>query len=415
MPNYFSRLAAPAAAAVLLFSVPCAADGWHHDGNGYRDRDRHHPPLRLTVTAPDMGYYAGLTTNSGWSLVLRIDAPRSVAIVESPEEMTQPRGRREAIVLTDPDGCLDMRHFPIVNVGQPYDNCNGPDETYLEFTTERFDTFDLPDANTGNFQVRDRLVDDPYVDGLLLNTPYLRDTAGKVVAVRRPQTGGDLLDGYGFGPDDDLPGLVVMSSLGAARAFNVHFDQVKPAIRNMAGFLNTISQELLTRRGGSALTASMQIVAGMFEPIALFDLDVDAPDVDYLRRIDSGPVEKFRFASPHANDHELLRELTSSYSPFEVEIRMVVVDGIAPTFIEDRDHDGRYTARDLRRMGYRLLSNEAQVRMLVAFDLPVTRTLSGRTCPPPSLLYYDLDGNGRDGAISCSGSGGAARVRPVPR
>ncbi|MCB1624591.1 MAG: hypothetical protein KDI32_08385, partial [Pseudomonadales bacterium] len=270
-------------------------------------------------------------------------------------------------------------------------------------------------SNTGNFQVRERLVDDLYVAGALLNTPYLRDTAGKINAVRRPQTGGDLLDGYGFGPDDDLPGLVVMSNLGAARVFDPNFDQTQAVIRNMAGFVNGVSQELLIRHGGSALTATMQIVAGMFEPIAMFDLDVDDPDIDYLRRVDSGDLEKLHFKSSPKNADDVLRAIASSYSPFELDIRMVVVEGIAPTFIEDRNHDGQFTATDLRLMGYRLLSNQARVQMLVDFDLPLTQTISGRTCPSPSLIYRDLDGNGRDGAISCSGSGGAARVRRVPR
>jgi hypothetical protein len=92
----------------------------------------------------------------------------------------------------------------------------------------------------------------------------------------------------------------------------------------------------------------------------------------------------------------------------------VLVEGVAPTFIEDKNRDGRYTATDLKLMGYRLLSNEVRLRQTVEFDLAVTETVSGRTCPPASLIYRDLDGNGRDGAITCSGSGGAGRIRRVP-
>jgi hypothetical protein len=397
-------------ACTLAVALGCASTSWA----GGRDDDHQRPPVRLSVQAPDAGHFQGLTTNAGWSLVLRIETPDSVAIVESAEEPTQPIGRREAVVLTDPDGCLDMRHFPIVNAGKPYEDCNGPDETFLEFTTERFDTFDLADSNTGNFQVRERLIDDAFVSGALLNKPYLRNTAGNVVPVPRPQTGGALLDGFGFGPDDDLPGLVVMSNNGAARAFDENFDLVPGVIRNMGGFINGVSQELLTRRGGSALEATMQIVAGMFEPIALFDLDVDADGVDYLRRLESGPIQPFQFIAPPANNDDILRDITSSYSPFEIELRIVIVEGVAPTFIEDRNHDGRFSAADLKKMGYRLLSNEVRLSLAVEFDLAITETVSGRTCPPPSLIYRDLDGNGRDGAITCSGSGGAARIRRVP-
>ena len=63
-------------------------------------------------------------------------------------------------------------------------------------------------------------------------------------------------------------------------------------------------------------------------------------------------------------------------------------------------------------MGFKLLSNEARLRLVQDFDLLVTQTVTGRTCPPPSLIYRDLDGNGQDGAISCSGR--AERTRPAP-
>src|SRR5688500_11458049 len=127
------------------------------------DNDRQ-PPAHITIQGPLSGNFQGLTTTTGWSLVLRIEVPDSIAILESPEEPTTPVGRREAIVFKDPDGCLDMRHFPIIRAGTPYEeNCSGPDESFIEFTTERFDTFDLPDGQTGNFQVRDRLVDEAFV------------------------------------------------------------------------------------------------------------------------------------------------------------------------------------------------------------------------------------------------------------
>ncbi len=375
------------------------------------------PPARITIQAPLSGNFQGLTTTTGWSLVLRIEVPDSIAILESPEEPTTPVGRREAIVFENPDGCIDMRHFPIIRAGTPYElGCGGPDESFIEFTTERFDNFDVADGQTGNFQVREQLVDDAFAAGALLDKPYLVNTAGSIVPVPRPQTGGDLLDGFGYGPDDDLPGLVIMSNLGAARVFDENFDAPSGGvIRNMGGFINSVSQELLTKRGGSAVTAWMQVIAGMMEPIALVDLDVDAADADFLRRLESGPVESFQFGTPPQSEDDVLFEVASSYSPFELELRVVLVEGVAPTFIQDTNRDGRFTAWDLRRMGYKILSNEARLRLVQDFDVVVTQTVSGRTCPPPSLIYRDLDGNGLDGAISCSGSGGATRIRRKPQ
>jgi hypothetical protein len=156
------------------------------------ERHHHGPAVQISIDSPNSGHFQGFVTPTGWSLALRIEAPDSIAIVESPEEPTQPVGRREAIVLTDPDGCIDMRHFPIIRAGTPYEDCPGPDETFLEFTTERFDNFDVADSNTGNFQVRDRLIDDAFAPGVILNKPYIRNTAGNIVAVPRPQTGGNL-------------------------------------------------------------------------------------------------------------------------------------------------------------------------------------------------------------------------------
>ena len=394
---------------ILAALTLAAAPAFAHDNDP-------EPPAQITIQGPLSGNFQGLTTTTGWSLVLRIEVPDSIAILESPEEPTVPVGRREAIVYDDPDGCMDMRHFPIIRAGTPYEDCSGPDESFIEFTTERFDNFDVADAQTGNFQVREALVDDAFAPGALLDKPYIRNTAGSIVPVPRPQTGGSLLDGFGYGPDDDLPGLVIMANIGAARAFDEDFNAVAGGvIRNMGGFINSVSQELLTKRGGSAITAWMQMVAGMVEPIALVDLDVDAAGVDYLRRLESGRVRAFKFKAPPQNEDDILFEVTSSYSPFQLELRVVLVEGVAPTFIHDKNRDGRFTATDLRRMGHKVLSNEARLRLIQDFDVVVTQTVSGRTCPPPSLIYRDLDGNGLDGAIICSGSGGATRIRRKPQ
>ena len=157
----------PVAFSILIGAALMPAPGLAND----RNQD---PPAHIKIQGPLSGNFQGLTTTTGWSLVLRIEVQDSIAILETPEEPTVPVGRREAIVFKDPDGCLDMRHFPITNAGTPYEDCNGPDESFIEFTTERFDNFDVADGQTGNFQVRDRLVDDLFAPGVLLNKPYLR-------------------------------------------------------------------------------------------------------------------------------------------------------------------------------------------------------------------------------------------------
>lgn len=368
--------------------------------------------VRLSIEAPEPGKSRGLLTTTRWPLVVRLEARGAPALIEAAETGA---GRREAVVLADPDGCIDMREFAIIAPGQPYEDCNGQDETFFEFTSERFNAFDLADENSGNFLVRERLVDDPFADGALLNTPYLRDASGTISPLPRPQTGGQLEDGFGFGPDDDLVGLVLMVDCCGARVFDPDFNLVPGVIRNVAGFLNTVSVELLTGRNATVVTGSMHVLAGLFEQIALFDLDVADAGVDFLRRLESSPVEAFSFVDAPADDDAVFRELMATYAPFEIVLRAVLVEGIAPTFIEDVDGDGRYTIRDLLRMGFNPLSNQAQLRLRLDLDARITQTPQGRTCPPRSLIFADLDGNGASGEIPCSGSGGAARVRRPPR
>jgi hypothetical protein len=206
-----------------------------------------------------------------------------------------------------------------------------------------------------------------------------------------------------------------MVDLGAARVFDPDFNLVPGVIRNVSGFFNSVSVQLLDHYGKTALYTSMHALAGVFEPIALVDLSVDDPQVDYLRRLESGPVEALRFDEPPIDEDHLLEMLVNAYAPVEFELRAVVVRGVAPEFIHDMNDDGLYTAEDVELMGYELVSNQITLPIREQFDLSITDTVAGRTCPSRTLVYVDLDGNGEDGAIQCSGTGGARRIRRTPR
>ncbi len=77
----------------------------------------------------------------------------------------------------------------------------------------------------------------------------------------------------------------------------------------------------------------------------------------------AGRYRLFQFVAPPQNDDDILFDITSTYGPFELDLRVVLVEGVAPTFIHDKNGDGRFTAADLRRMGFTILSNEARLRL----------------------------------------------------
>ena len=258
----------------------------------------------------------------------------------------------------------------------------------------------------------------------MLNTPYLELKNGKINAVG-PKTGGDVSDGYGYGADDDIAGLVVMVDIGGARVFDIDFDHQPGVIRNLAGLFNTIAAELLDGRNQTAITATMHPLAGVFEPIAVFDFSVTNPDYDgydYLQRVDSGPVTAFRLMSdipvetdPPPKANEFYDEILSTYYPVDIVIRAVLVERQAPAFIHDLDSDGKFTAADVGLDGYRLLSNQVEINLTLTHDNLLIDSQEIK-CLPRTVIFDDLDGNGKNGEpFKCSGKSGSSRSRRVPR
>ena len=142
-----------------------------------------------------------------------------------------------------------------------------------------------------------------------------------------------------------------------------------------------------------------------------------------MRRIDGGPVEPFNFVSPFPGSdnnatgafNPFYDELLASYYPVEVTLRAVAVAGEAPDFIDDLNHDGRYTALDLKLAGYTLVSNEIQTNLRLTSDNLLAESENPK-CPPRTLLYGDIDGDMDSGAPEkCLGTSSSTRTRRVPR
>ena len=392
-------------------------------------RVKHHHGIRTVQYRNRIG---ALSTTQ-WPLILRFESRTAVGFAAS---VTAEGQKRESLILEDPDGCLNLASLVDDLMLSAFDpNCAGlpEDEIYIEVQTEKYDTFELVDnRQTGNDFVRERLVDDAFTDGALLNTPYLALKQDKVTAVG-PKTGGPVtsdpdrpeLDGYGFGADDDFVSLVILADVGGSRVFDLDFNHVPGVVRNLAGFVNVVSAELLDGKNQTAITATTHPLAGLFEPIAVFDFSVTNPDYagfDYLQRVDSSPIRAHTLLAPVPVEsdpppiaNEFYDEILSTYYPVDIEIRAVVVARQAPAFIHDLNHDGKFTAEDVRMAGYKLLSNEVEINLTVTHDNLLIESPDVK-CLPRSLVFDDLDGDGKNGEpFKCSGKSGSSRSRRVPR
>ena len=426
----------------LMFVLASAAQA----GGDSRHR---HTDARLTIVAPESRYVrvryrdhvktlryrnrVGALATTQWPLILRFESRTAVGFAAS---ATADGQKREALVLNDPDECLNLSSLVDDLMLPAFDlDCAGlpENETYIEVQTEKFDTFELLDnRQTGNDFVRERLVDDDYAEGALLNTPYLALKQGKINAVG-PKTGGPAtgdpdrpeLDGYGYGADDDFVSLVMLADIGGARVFDTDFNHVPGVIRNIAGFVNIVSAELLDGKNQTVITATTHPLAGLFEPIAVFDFSVTKPPYlgfDYLQRVDSGPVNAFHLMSsvpvetdPISKANEFYDELLSTYYPVDVVIRAVVVARQAPDFVRDLNHDGKFSAIDVKLGGHQLVSNEVEIKLTLTQDNLLIESPDIK-CLPRTLLFDDLDGDGKNGEpFKCSGKSGSSRSRRVPR
>lgn len=372
----------------------------------------------------------GVLPTTQWPLILRLATKDAVGFAE---EFFSGESR-EALVLLDPDGCLVLTSLidDIFDLGKTEFDvlCAGlpEDETYIEVQTEKFDTFELVDnSNTGNNKIQEMLIDDDCTD-----SPESRNVAcllmdnGKLQTVG-PKTGEAASDGYGYGTDDDAASMVILLDVGGARVFDADtFDLVPGVLRNMAGLINTVSTELLTGVGTTAVTMTTHTLAGYAEPIALFDFSLSDPQFDgfsALRRVDSGPLIPFNFDSEFPTDNNssaefnpFYDEMLATYYPVDVTLRAVAVAGEAPPAVSDVNMDGIVSAADLMASGdYEVVSNEIEVTLRLTFDNLLVDSEDPK-CPPRTFIFRDLDGDGMSGAPEkCSGTSSSTRSRRIPQ
>jgi hypothetical protein len=367
------------------------------------------PPIDIEIEAPRYNPTKDprlpLTSAAGWPLVFKLTANQSLGIAQNYEPPDFPLENTTGYVLiADPDGCLSLPP-PF----QPSGTCQGvTDETYLEFTND-VDRAGVPDGHiagnpVGNPGRRLALADDAQS-----GSPFFNTYVGAPRQVG-PRTGIDSDDGFGFGADDDLPGLVVLSANGNGLVLDADFSRpANRAQRNLAGFLNWVSYELRSAGGKTVVHAGMNVTQDLIAPLVVADDCVGTftdPNSIYCEqppryRIDGSPVV---LHSP-ANT-TLFQDLYPSIAgAITYRIRAFVVSGVAPSVLGDEDGDGDVDAADARAAGYTVISDEATLSL---------RRYVGSVCGSEANYFQaDIDGNGRSmTAVICPPGPGSIKSPP---
>ena len=409
----------PVALAILAFAIAIPV---------YATGDR--PPINVRVKNPDRLGHNGILLSGQWALVLEFEVQGAVGIVDDGID----KGiNNSALILRDPDGCINMQGWIAPgNPLNPIEGCTGPvDETFVRFTPDPLDTPGVSDTsgNTGIIDLQNALQDDAYDPGNLanLNRQYFDNGFGGApsafVGVGTEDATANPIDGYGYGVNDDFPGLYIWADIGTGRVTDESLDFVPDPdttankLRNMAGLVNGVFYTQLANWDRTSIVAVLNVDRGVLEPIIHFDfidvnMDFGESSVGFLRSIDGGPVETILFPDSTPRDQDAAyEEVFASLEPFEVILRVAVVEGNAKPFIQDLDFNGKFNRRDIEMMGHTLLSDVQRYRVRAiqpeAIDTGPFKCPNGRVFKEGRLVETDTDPG-----IGCSTGSARSIVRP---
>ncbi|MEO1228762.1 MAG: hypothetical protein AAFZ18_07655 [Myxococcota bacterium] len=225
-------------------------------------------------------------------------------------------------------------------------------------------------------------------------------------------------DGVGYGPNDDLPGFVLLSNVGVGRVLTStpSFDGgaqplTEPAqlrARNLAGLMTEVSMELRATSRQTVIRTGLTVPPELFAPIVIWDSCVNdgrsAPSYECPGRIryhvDGGPAV---YSEGFVDNGPFLVgdiDVTTPSSPnvVEVEITAMLVQGDAPAFVDDCTQDGEINQRDLRCMGYEVISNQVRRTFIQARVHTTCDEQSARrnAWPGPGAQAFEVDFDGFD-------------------
>ena len=362
-----------------------------------------------------------LNSFSGWPLTIRMTMNRELGIASTQGNPGEPpfysgKGKPAFVIFRDPDDCLAMDiggwAFPVGD-GCPPEGDPAPDsdEVYFAFVPD-VDDIGLSSVAQGFASRIDFLVDEfsgrQKITGVDFDgvTPVDYEVGARTsIFVTPPEE--EAKDGYGYGADDDVPGLVILARHGPGIAYDSNGVAKAPLeLINLAGFVNAVSYELSTPQNKIVVTAQMVVPPFLIAPVVVADDSYGVPpdEVNVWWRIDGSPTEV-----PASTSSEEVVSAFKGYpnlvddQPYTISV--MAVSGVAPDRVMDMNGDQQITEYDLRAMGYRVIGRKKSVRV---------ELFPGIACHGGSgenIAYADLDGNGiaRFGDVCPAGSGSISK------
>ena len=250
-----------------------------------------------------------------------------------------------------------------------------------------------------------------------------------------PDMGGDVIDGWGIGTDDDLPGMFIYSSKGVGLVWDEPFIQLAhpAAVRNLAGMLNSVSYEISDLKSKEEknkdkkkqklgkfvesfnIFASMNVYAGVFSSMMFVDpngIPTYKPELASYQLDGQPPIDlpdelDFPAASfSTCIDNTFLGFLRKD----TYEVRAFMVSGEAPAQLNDYNTDGLVNVQDaIDDPSITVISNEASVQFLQYSENILSAGGVIRA------MFADLDDSGDIEEPSCGGGQGSNATRGALR
>ncbi len=348
---------------------------------------------------------------SGWPLTLSLRAndEKLLGIGTGSGDAYPRREHTGYLIFADPDGCpswmprqAQERHIKLLESGSTTDfpQCMSPpappwpmDESWVELCPG----LNLPSSRTA-CQPPDQEVPKNPLDLETPERPHIKVFAKSPSGTRLEPIGpevGSADDGYGYGPNPRLPGLVVLADVGPGVVTDVNFEPPEPRqARNLAGFFQSVTYELKDRWQRTGIVAHMNVPADLFAPVVLVDNSFCEDGCC------GEGVSQFRV---DGRDEECGEAWPFDLTP-EVTVRAFVVNGRAPAALADLDGNEVIDVADARRAGLELLSNQAVFRFIQHDGHQAVADCN----------YFDFDDDGDVGEVGEVGEVGPGGRPPGP-